>query len=161
MSQLGSISSKGEKYQAYFQALIDELREKHNFTSAKAGQPQNWYSFSSGIKGIYYGANFASGGKARAELYIDLGDYEKNKYVFDQMESERDMVESLFGEPIAWERLDSKRASRLAFYCDASISDSDSELEKVRSWHINKLLKIKEMLGPRVSPIVSYANDKI
>ena len=84
-TQRTSVSTKGEKYQNYFQNLIDDLRDIHRFTSAKAGQPQNWYSFSSGVSGMTYGANFSQGGKARAELYIDLGDHEKNKYVFDQL----------------------------------------------------------------------------
>lgn len=160
-SPSGSTSSKGERYRSYFQSLIDELRENHRFTAARAGQPQNWYSFSSGIKGITYGANFASGGKARAELYIDLGDVERNAYVFDQLERERAALEELFGESVSWERLENKRASRLAFYCDSSITDSDSDLETVRAWHVQKLLKIKEIMGPRVAPIANHAHDRI
>ncbi|WP_305814971.1 DUF4268 domain-containing protein [Photobacterium leiognathi] len=78
-AQRVSTSTKGDKYQSYFQSLIDTLRDSHRFTSAKAGQPQNWYSFSSGVSGITYGANFSQGGKARAELYIDLGDQEKKQ----------------------------------------------------------------------------------
>ena len=160
-TQSSSTSSKGERYQSYFQSLIDELREKHRFTSAKAGQPQNWYSFSSGVKGIYYGANFASGGKAKAELYIDLGEHEKNKYVFDELKKQENELAKAFDEPINWERLDDKRASRLAFYCDGAITDSDSELEDVHSWHIAKLLRIKEILGAKVSPIAKHAHDRM
>src|SRR5699024_9041913 len=128
-----SVSSKGEKYRAYFQSLIDELREKYSFTSARVGQPQNWYTFASGTRGISYGANFASGGKARTELYIDLEDFEKNKYVFDELRRDRSAIESMFDEPVSWERLDDKRASRLAFYRDASIFDSDSDLEQIHA----------------------------
>lgn len=154
-----AVSSKGEKYRAYFQSLIDELRERYSFTAAKAGQPQNWYTFASGTRGVSYGANFTSGGKARAELYIDLEDFEKNKYVFDELEREKSTIESMFDEPVSWERLDDKRASRLAFYCDAAISDSDSDLEQIHAWHIEKLLQIKEHLGPKVSPIATHANN--
>ena len=146
-TQRTSVSTKGEKYQNYFQNLIDDLRDIHRFTSAKAGQPQNWYSFSSGVSGMTYGANFSQGGKARAELYIDLGDHEKNKYVFDQLFNIKGEIEDSLGQEISWERLDNKRASRLALYIDGSIEESDSELEKVKNWHIEQLLKLKAALG--------------
>ena len=48
------VSSRGEAIQAVFPELIDELREKHHFTSAKVGQPQNWYSLLLGGKRNYF-----------------------------------------------------------------------------------------------------------
>jgi hypothetical protein len=147
-------SSKGEKYRAYFQILIDELRDKHHFTGARAGQPQSWYSFSSGIRGITFGANFALGGKARTEIYIDQGDLEKNKKLFDLLQAKSDEIENEYGEKFTWERLDDKRACRIALYCDAVIDAADSELEQLRQWHINNLLKIKKIFFPRLQSIV-------
>lgn len=152
-----SISTKGEKYRNYFQLLIDELREKHHFTGAKAGQPQNWYSFSSGISGITYGANFSQGGKARTEIYIDLGDQDKNKQVFDLLQQEATLIENELGHNVAWERLNDKRASRLALYINGNIDDSDAELETVKNWHIDKLLKLKKHLGSRLKEAVKSA----
>ncbi|MCK5720952.1 MAG: DUF4268 domain-containing protein [Gammaproteobacteria bacterium] len=152
-----SISTKGEKYRNYFQLLIDELREKHHFTGAKAGQPQNWYSFSSGISGITYGANFSQGGKARTEVYIDLGDQDKNKQVFDLLQLEATLIENELGHNVAWERLNDKRASRLALYINGNIDDSDAELETVKNWHIEKLLKLKKHLGTRLQKAVKSA----
>lgn len=152
-----SISTKGEKYRNYFQLLIDELREKHHFTGARAGQPQNWYSFSSGISGITYGANFSQGGKARTEVYIDLGDQDKNKQVFDLLQQEANLIENELGHNVAWERLNDKRASRLALYINGNIDDSDAELETVKNWHIDKLLKLKKHLGSRLKEAVKSA----
>lgn len=151
------ISTRGEKYQGYFQGLIDTLRDAHRFTSAKIGQPQNWYSFSSGINGVTYGANFAQGGKVRTELYIDLGEQEKNKYIFDELHRQKEQIESALGEKVSWERLDNKRASRLAIYAEGSIDDSGAELEQIKSWHIERLLKIRDSLGRRVAKLAKEA----
>lgn len=153
-----NISSRGEKYRTYFQSLIDELRENYGFTGAKAGQPQSWYSFSTGIKGILYGANFAMGGKARTEIYIDHGDYDQNKNLFDALQKEQAEIESEYGSPFEWERLDDKRSCRIALYCNGTIEASDSELEQLRKWHIENLLKLKTVFIPFIKRIIKQNN---
>jgi hypothetical protein len=149
------VSLRGEKYRQYYQSLIDELREKHRYSGAKLGQPQNWYSFSaSGIRGILYSAVFAQGGRVRTEVYIDQQDFDKNKALFDALFSHAGEIAEEYGTPIEWERLDGKRACRIAVYRDGSIDDSDSDLEEIHNWHIENLLKVKEVFTPRINTIL-------
>ncbi len=77
-----SISPRSEKYRTYFQSLIDDLRNNHKFTNAKAAQLQSWYSFSSGYSGISYDATFSKDGRASSQLYIGINVKEKNKFIF-------------------------------------------------------------------------------
>jgi len=158
-SATSNTSERGEKYRAYFQSLIDELREIHKFTGAKAGQPQNWYSFSSGIQGILYSAVFAQGGKARTEMYIDRLDQEVNKMFFDKLREDESIITEEFGAKLEWERLDDKRASRIAIYRDGAIDLSDSELENIRKWHIENLLKFKQVFPSKIKKVENLVSQ--
>ncbi|EHH2514646.1 DUF4268 domain-containing protein [Vibrio parahaemolyticus] len=142
-------SAKSEKYREYFQELIDELRCEHKFTSAKAGQPQNWYAFASGITGINYGANFCQGNKVRTELYIDFGNAEQNELCLNYLLESKAEIEDEFGSELSWEPIDGKRATRVAVYRDGSILD-ESNLSELKLWHINNLIKFKGLFAKRV-----------
>src|SRR5262249_35089566 len=85
-------SDREGEYRDFFQALIDELREKHHFTNARVAQPQSWYSFASGITGINYSASFDSDDRLRAEIYIDVGDAQHNKAIFDALYTQREAL---------------------------------------------------------------------
>ena len=143
------VSEKSEKYRAYFQELIDELRNNHKFTSAKKGQPQSWYTFSSGNKKFVYGHSFAQGSRVRAEIYIDSGDLDENTAFYDSLVTEKDQIESEFGSAMEWERLDNRRASRVAVYRQGSIEDSSDELQEIKDWGIKTLLKFRDVFGSR------------
>jgi len=145
-------SPKSQAYREYFQVLIDELREKHRFTGARLAQPQNWYSFSSGVLGgVTYGTSFAQGGRVRAEIYLDPGTQETNKALFDSLFAQRVMIEREFGEQLDWERLDNRRASRISVYRDGSIEEPPNVLAEIRAWAIDRLLRFKRVLGPRIA----------
>jgi hypothetical protein len=154
----GPDSPKGEKYRAYFQSLIDELREKHQFTNAKIGQPQNWYSFSSGNPGVSYGATFGLGDKAKTEVYIDRGDQEVNKLIFDRLKALEPSLSEKAGISLEWERMDNKRASRIAVYRQGSIEMSDSELEEIQEWHIQNLLGLRLALSEHIESTLKSIN---
>lgn len=150
---IDEVSGKRLAYQEFFQQLIDELRDKHRFTNAKAGQPQNWYSFSSGTRGFTYGMSFAQSGELRAELYIDLGERAQNEAAFDALQADRVSIETEFGEPLRWERLESRRACRVACYATGAIEDSAEQQELHRKWAVERLLKFKKVLGPRLAAL--------
>ncbi|MCZ2357345.1 MAG: DUF4268 domain-containing protein [Bacteroidia bacterium] len=140
----------GELYRAFFQKLLDELREKHRFTNARTGQPQSWYSFTSGIKGCIYGCSFARGSKVRAEVYIDTPSQEINKEIFRVFEQQKIQLEQEFGEKLQFEELPSKRASRIAVYRDGDIWTDTQTLDEIKNWCIEKLLKFKQVFGAKL-----------
>jgi hypothetical protein len=148
-------SAKGEAYRAYFQDLIDELRTKHKFTGAKVGQPMNWYSFSSGLRGIIFSNSFAQGGKVRAEFYIDLQDKDRNKNLFDALLAQKDTIEKEYGGALTWERLDDRRASRIAAYRDGSIEAPAETRTELLRWSIEHLLRLKKVVLPKAKAILS------
>jgi hypothetical protein len=148
----GKPSERGEAYRQFFQALIDELRTVHKFTNARAGQPQNWYSFASGISSVTYGFTFAQGGQVRAEVYIDTEDVDENKALFDALLKEKVDIENEFGEALKWERLDHRRASRIAIYRKGAIDEAET-LGDLRAWAVDRLLKVKKVFGARIADL--------
>lgn len=150
----GEASDRGRAYQAFFQKLIDELREKHRFTNARAGQPQSWYSFSSGYRGVKFGAWFGSGQKICAEIYLDGGDKDENKRRFDAIAEKRPEIEDMFGKDLIWERLDERQACRICVRADGTINDEPDILEAHRSWMITQLLRLKTLWNGPMQPIV-------
>ena len=147
-------SAKGEAYRAYFQDLIDELRTKHKFTGARVGQPQSWYAFSSGVRGVIFSNSFAQGGKVRAEVYIDLQDKDQNKNLFDRLLEQQAAIEKEYGAGLKWERLDDKRASRIAAYREGS-SDAPTETRaELLQWSIENLLRLKKVILPQAKAIL-------
>ena len=150
----GTTSERREAYRAFFQDLLDQLRDSHHFTGARVGQPQNWYSFASGINGITYGFSFALKEQVRTGIYIGLGDAVRNKALFDALSASCETIEREFGEPLKWERLDDKLASRIAVYRQGSIESDTQSLQEIKTWAIDHLLRFKKIFGPKLTALV-------
>ena len=149
----GPVSEKGGKYREFFQGLIDTLRERHQFTNAKKGQPLNWYSFSAGRTGFSYGVSFNRDGRARVELYIDTGERARNKQAYDWLEDQKTSVESELKVSLEWERLDSRRASSISVRRLGTIDDDPETLKALNDWMIEGLLDFRRVFGPRLAEL--------
>ena len=146
----GNLSERGERYQAFFQRLIDTLRERHGFTTAKRAQAQNWYAFASGDRRFKYGANLTAQQQARVEVYIDSGDAHENHDFFDSMKNHKESIESELGHPLDWQSLEDKRACRVATDRAGTIDDSDDVLEEIHDWMVQRLLAFKKVFDSHV-----------
>ena len=147
-------SERSEKYRIFFQALIDSLREDHSFTGVRKAQPQNWYSFSAGhAQRIRYGTSFGQGGRVRVDVYIDNGDKDWNEQLFDELEGQSDAIEAELQESLEWERLDNRRACRIAVVRPGTIDDDPERLEEIQEWITGRLLEFKRVFGPRLDEL--------
>ncbi len=138
----------------FFQGLIDELRERHSFTGARVAQPQNWCNFASGISGTHYAASFAHRKQVRTEVYLGMDEQQTNKAIFDALEKEKVSIEAEFGEPLRWERLDDRTASRVALYRPGSVEDDPETLREIQAWAVDRLLRFRKVFGPRLQRLL-------
>ena len=121
-----------EAYIAFFAKMNSRLaRGSGLHWKISSPQGQNWHISASLDKSRSDAANavasFAQKRRLLIELYIDYADKDVNKRLFDSLYIQKGRIEAHFGEPLEWERLDEKRASRIAIYTKAQIfADADN-----------------------------------
>ncbi|MDQ0059452.1 DUF4268 domain-containing protein [Paenibacillus harenae] len=134
----GAKTPKQMYYHEFFTKFLAELKQrKPHFTNAKSVGYDSWFSFSSGKTGFSYTVTFRSGNRFSCEFYIDMNDKELNKAKFDELSQFNHEISSVLGD-LSWERLDDKRACRIAAYMDASNEDS------MIDWGIRTLIAFKD-----------------
>ena len=150
-------SERSEKYRNFFQPLLDVLREDYQFTNARMAQPQSWYSFSAGYgQRVTYGANFTGQKQARIEVYIDggSGSADWNLDLLERLEERKTEIEADLGYDLDWQRLENRRACRIALARSGSIDDSPEALTEIRGWMVDNLLSFKRVFGPKLAELI-------
>ncbi len=149
-----AIPNLSEKYTAYFQKLIDEMREQHNFTKAPRPRGNNYHYFSSGYSGVRYLVKFAGKGQVHTRLYIKFDDKKKNKNFFDILKEQEAKINAKFDVPIYWYRHDTLLKSEIGLSRVGDITADANVLASIRAWHVENLLKFKEVFTPEIQPVL-------
>ncbi len=145
------VSPRGEAYRAFWTTYLADLREQApGLTRASKGLPQNWCGIGAGRSGFSYNAWFGQGDQLRVELYIDTGHEHANNEAFDCLLEQREQIEQELGSEISWERLDNRRASRVALYTPGSIDASGDQLHDLRQWAVSTKIEFAKAFGERV-----------
>ncbi len=108
----------------FWTQLILEMNNRSNLYQNISPGIASWISAGSGMRGV--GFNFgATKTYGRAEVYIDRGNSDENKWVFDQLLEQRSVIENAFGGSLVWERLDQKSGCRIKAEEPGNIYDPD------------------------------------
>lgn len=137
----GGSAAKSPKqlyYHDFFTAFLAELKQRQpHFTNAKSVGYDSWFSFGSGKTGYTYSVAFRGGNRFSCELYIDLNDKSMNKAKFDELTQYKAEVTEALGD-LSWERLDDRRACRIAAYMETASDGS------MIDWGIRTLIVFKD-----------------
>lgn len=148
-----SFSPLREAYHAFFAELLKELKAKSpRSTAAQNVGYNNWLSLSGGRSGFSYSFSFTQDRRFRVELYFDVGEQSANKRAFDLLKQDEASLISAVGEPLAWERLDARRACRIGLYYGKNVQviDPSDVLLELRKWAVSSFLKLKTAFDSRV-----------
>lgn len=152
------IKERQKAYIDFYSALINELRQQPGFDNLQ-NRPDgvNWY-WTRGVsvrdRGVAsFNYSFGRGGIFRIELYIDSGDETLNKQIYDGLVAQKEYIEAEIGHELTWQRLDNRRASRIARIFRGHITDSAEELVELRQKAVPAMFHYVRVMQPRVEVI--------
>lgn len=102
------------------------------------------------------GFSFARHGRMRAECYIDTGNKERNKQLFDRLYMQRHEIQSELGNvsgSLEWERIDEKRGSRIALYHEGAITDKPEQLRQLQIWAVDAMNRFQKVMDAAVRQV--------
>ena len=148
--------SKPEMYRAFFQRIVDILREKHGVPGATKVGSKNWKSFSAPSlpASVSYRVIFDGNRQVMVNIFFDRGDREWNEQLFDKLEERKGAIECKLGKSLSWERMPKFRACRIAVYRPGTIDEDPERLEEIREWAIEWLLAFRRVFGPMLDELL-------
>ncbi len=150
------ITEQKRAYIEFFSGLMNELRNSTDLRVREVRPDgRSWHHVArlpdEKPYPVFLAFAFTRQKRFRVELYIDTEDGERNESIFDHLYKHRDEIEAAVDQTVSWERLEGKRACRIALYRDGSISDDEGTLEEVRSWAVPTMIRFREVLSRYLS----------
>lgn len=148
------LSARQATRQRFWSRLLEEALATTSLHQNTTPGSDSWVSAGAGRTGLTFNYNVTMG-ETRSELYFNTGDRALNKSLFDQLYAQRDQVNSVFAEPLSWERLDDKNTCRIA--CRLSLGGWADET----TWDvaipatIDAMDRLYKALGPLVPGLVT------
>jgi CBS domain-containing protein len=136
-------------YIGFFGAVKSRLREIPGFPLAPANPlGSNWLPLVNfPPNGRTLVLSFARGKRLRLECYIDTGSGPENEAIFEALFAQRERLEATVGLPLEWERLEGRRACRVALYRSGAITESPEQLAELVDWAVVHAQRFNEALG--------------
>lgn len=138
----------------FWQFLLDKVKLKTKLHSNITPGMYSWIGTGAGIGGVTL--NYTIGQHdAKVELYIDhdKDSGEKNKEIFDDLYKNKATIENTFGSSLEWERLDNRRACRIAKYFEGTGYKDNDSWDELCNKMIESMIKLDKALSPFIQRI--------
>ena len=134
--------------------LLEKAKTKTKLHAKVSPGIENWVSAGAGKSGL--GFNYVVRmDDAQVELYIDRGEAEWNKMVFNTFLQHKVEIEELFGGPLDWQLLPDKRASRIRFVIsNYGLIDQD-QWDELQEQLIKSMIRMDKAFRPFITKLMN------
>lgn len=138
----------------FWALLLDRAKTKTKLHGNVSPGMYNWIGTGAGISGVTF--NYVIGQHdSKVELYIDKDKDTgaENKRIFDELYKHKETIERSFGSPLTWERLDNKRASRIAKYLESGGYRDQERWPSIADEMIESMVALERALSPFIAKL--------
>jgi len=136
----------------FWKQLLERAKGKTSLHARISPNTDNWVSASAGKSGLGYSYVIRMN-DAQVEFYIDRGDAEENKRIFEILQAKKDTIEAAFGGPLDWLRLEDRRVSRIRHLINASGLKDNERWPQLQDEMIDAMIRLERALKPEIHPL--------
>lgn len=155
--QVGATKQQmAERYdirQAFWTGLLDRAKAETKLHAGVSPGRYGYVATGAGMSGLIY-SYVIHKHSAQVELYIDRGSGMENENVaiLEALAERREEIESAFGEPLDWQRLEGKRACRIAKRLDGGgYRDAESDWPRTHERMVTTMVRLEGALRPHIA----------
>jgi hypothetical protein len=139
----------------FWKQFLDYAKTKTKLHATITAGKYHWLGTGAGKSGLGYNYVILEH-EASAELYIDRGKdtAEENKAIFDKLYEHKAEIEAKFGEPLDWQRLDSKRACRIKKAIMVGGLKDDDKWQQINEATVDAMIRLEKALKPFIQEVV-------
>lgn len=136
---------------AYWASFSSYLKSNDQTFAIRRERKDGWFDFPIGRAGFAISATLSSQKKrVGVELYIAKDPFKSG---IRHLEAQKREIEAEFGEPLDWQELPTKSASRIASYWHGVDPFDPEQRETIHRWMLDRMQRFRRVFGPRVRDI--------
>jgi len=137
----------------FWEKALPVLRVKTGIYNNVSSSNDNWLTGASGYSGIVFNPVIRIDG-ARAELYIDTGDEQRNASIFDKLRSKENYINSSFPGELIWQDLSGKRACRICVQYYEFGLNNEEYWDEIINWLADNIAALIKVFKPMLDAIM-------
>jgi len=127
--------------------LLEYANDRTNIHSSITPGKYSWIGAGAGKSGLSYNYVIHKN-DAKAELYIDRGkeSHEENEAIFEELYNQKETIEDSFGSELSWEKLENKRACRIAKHIEIGGYSDEEKWDRIIEELVEIMINLEKAL---------------
>lgn len=143
----------------FWKQFLLEINKKNRLCVNINPSTDAWIGIGIGLTGV--GLNLVISRRyARVEIYINRGEKNENKRIFDMLYSMKNKIERDFGEKLIWEKMEDNVTSRIKHELSGVNITNELDWPKMNNFMINSLEKMHKAFKEPIDIIRRKINKK-
>jgi hypothetical protein len=138
----------------FWKQLLEKAKSRTNLHSNVSPSKDNWVTAGAGRSGMGWSYSITMD-KGSVELFIDRGPDKKDETdkIYEKILIDREKTESLFGEPLIWDRVEGRRVCRIKSICKLGGLKDEELWDNIQEDLVDRMMRLEKALKPILSTV--------